>query len=38
MGLIVLQTCLCHDKVFEVNIFHLCFGTFTFVALLLTEI
>ena len=28
IGLIVLQTCLCHNKVFEVDVFHLCFGIF----------
>ena len=32
IGLIVLQTCLCYDKVLEVNVFRLCFGIFTFVA------
>ena len=32
IGFIVLQTCLCHDKVFEVNVFRLCFGIFIFVA------
>ena len=31
IGLIVLQTWLCHDKVFEVNVFRLCFGIFIFV-------
>ena len=30
--LIVLQTCLCHNKVYEVNVFRLCFGIFTFAA------
>ena len=32
IGLIILQTCLCHNKVCDVNVFRLCFGIFTFVA------
>ena len=32
IGRIVLQTCVCHDTVFEVNVLRLCFGIFTFVA------
>ena len=27
---IILQTCLCHDKVFEVDVFRLCFGIFKY--------
>ena len=26
IGFIVLQTCLCHDKVFDISVFRLCFG------------
>ena len=26
------HTCLCHDKLFEVSVFRLCFGIFIFVA------
>ena len=32
ISLVVLQTCLCHDKVFEVNVLRLCFGISIFVA------
>ena len=37
IDLIVLQTCLCHDKAAEVNVFRLCFGIFTFVATKMTS-
>ena len=36
-GLIVLQTCLCHDNMFEVDVFRLCFGIFIFVATKMTS-
>ena len=32
IGFTVLHTCLCHDKLFEVSVFRLCFGIFIFVA------
>ena len=30
IGLIVLQTCLCHEKLLEVNVFRLCFAFLLF--------